>query len=236
MKGWGFLINLYGINISACTDDNINLLKRLISDERKSKMEKFLFKEDSIRCLLGEIIARYAISKDLNIKNEDISFKTDSFNKPYLPIADKSVLYNISHSGEWVVCIISDKPCGIDVELIKKADFGIAKRFFSQNEYESLMSQPEHYRTRYFFMLWTLKESYIKADGRGLSLPLDSFSINIGPDRICVSAKDTNNLLNCFFSQFEIDNSHIVSVCSKEDNIPDNICLVTVQDILNTLR
>ncbi len=236
MKGWGLLVNLYGIKVSACTDDNVNLLKRFISDERKSKMERFLFKEDSIRCLLGEIIARYAVSKDLNLKNENISFKTDSNNKPYLAIANQSVFYNISHSGDWVVCILSDKPCGIDVELLKQADIDIAKRFFSQNEYESLISQPAHYRTRYFFMLWTLKESYIKADGRGLSLPLNSFSFNIDSGRISLSTKDTNNLSDCFFSQFEIDDDHIVSVCSKEDCFPDKINLVTVQDILNTLR
>ncbi len=236
MKGWGLLVNLYGIKVSACTDDNINLLKRFISDERKAKMERFLFKDDSIRCLLGEIIARYAVSKDLNLKNENISFKTDSNNKPYLAIANQSVFYNISHSGDWVVCILSDKPCGIDVELIKQADIDIAKRFFSQNEYESLMSQPAHYRTKYFFMLWTLKESYIKADGRGLSLPLNSFSFYIDSGRISLSTNATNNLSDCYFSQFEIDDDHIVSVCSKEDCFPDKIDLVIVQDIINTLR
>ncbi|WP_024834659.1 4'-phosphopantetheinyl transferase family protein [Ruminiclostridium josui] len=229
------MIKLYGTKVSACTDNYIDLLKRLISDERKAKMERFLFKEDSIRCLLGEVIARYAICKNLNYKNEVISFKTDSNNKPYFPIASHSVFYNISHSGDWVVCILSDKPCGIDVELIKQTKFDIAKRFFSPSEYENLMSQPEHYRTKYFFMLWTLKESYIKADGRGLSIPLDSFSFNIDSGKISLSTKDTSNLSNYFFSQFEIDDNHIVSVCSEEDCLSDKICLVTVQDILNTL-
>ncbi|ACL75051.1 4'-phosphopantetheinyl transferase family protein [Ruminiclostridium cellulolyticum] len=234
MKGWGFLVNLYGIRVSACTDDDtIELLKKLISDERKAKMERFIFKEDSIRCLLGEVISRYAISKHLNCKNVDISFKADSFSKPYLDNTNGSVFFNISHSGNWVVCVLSSKPSGIDVEFIKQTDFGIAKRFFTREEYETLMNQPADYRSKYFFKLWTLKESYIKADGRGLSLPLDSFSIKIDSDLISLSTQ--NKLTNCFFRQFEIDAAHIVSVCSEEDSFPNEISYVSVQEILKSL-
>ncbi len=234
MKGWGFLVNLYGINISSCNDeDTLNLLKTLISDERKAKMERFVFKKDSIRCLLGEIIARYAVSKHLNCKNSEISFKIDSYNKPCLDKPNESVFFNISHSGDWVVCVISNKPCGIDIESIKDSDFGIAKRFFTQDEYESLMKQPADYRTKYFFMLWTLKESYIKTDGRGLSLPLDSFSFEFGAGQITLSTKNT--LTDCFFKQFDIDETHIMSVCSQGDCFPDEIIHISVDEILSIL-
>ena len=234
MKGWGFLVNLYGINFSSFTDEaKLNLLKTLISDERKAKMDRFVFKKDSIRCLLGEIIARYAISKHLNCKSSDISFKVDSFGKPCLDSPNDSVFFNISHSGDWVVCVLSSSPCGIDIEFIKETDFGIAKRFFTQEEYESLMSQPAHYRTKYFFMLWTLKESYIKTDGRGLSLPLDSFSFKLGSGQISLSTK--NMLTNCFFKQFIIDDAHVMSVCAQDSCFPDETTHISVDDILNTL-
>ncbi len=234
MKGWGFLVNLYGINVSSFTDEEtLNLLKPLISDERKAKMERFHFKKDSIRCLLGEIIARFAVSKRLNCKNSDISFKVDSFSKPCLDKPKDSIFFNISHSGDWVVCVLSDYPCGIDIEFIKETDFGIAKRFFTQDEYESLMRQPAHYRSKYFFMLWTLKESYIKTDGRGLSLPLDSFSFKLDSDKISLLTK--NALTNCFFKQFATDDNHIMSVCAQESCFPAEIIQVSIVDILNTL-
>lgn len=62
---------------------------------------------------------------------DQIVFQTEGNGKPvvrHIP----SFHFNLSHSGDWVVCAIDDAPVGIDIEEIKPIDLAIAKRFFQQ--------------------------------------------------------------------------------------------------------
>ena len=96
--------------------------------------------------------------------------------KPYLP--GETVHFNLSHAGEWVLCAVSNAPVGCDVELLRRWDMNVARRFFSAEETALLeAAQNDAARADLFFRLWTLKESYIKAVGEGLRLPLDSFTV-----------------------------------------------------------
>jgi len=58
------------------------------------------------------------------------------------------------------------------------------QKIFSKEEASDLFAKEDNEKTEYFFELWTLKESYIKADGRGLSLPLNSFFFRIENDNV----------------------------------------------------
>lgn len=162
------MLETYILNIDKdLSKDDFERLLGLVSEKKKERILRFHMFEDAQRSLLGDILARYAICKRLGVKNKDLSFGENEYGKPVL-IAPLRIHYNISHSGDWVVCAVDDNPVGIDVEVIKPIDFKIAERFFSRDEYLALMSQPEEIRLKYFYIVWTLKESYIKAEGKGL--------------------------------------------------------------------
>lgn len=74
---------------------------------------------------------------------------------------------------------------GVDVEEVRPTFGGeaIARRFFAPEEVATLLDLPEAARTLAFFHGWTRKEAYIKAQGLGLALPLDSFAVAIHPDQ-----------------------------------------------------
>jgi len=227
------MVNIYSIRIDSYIDSEIyDYLLQLVSEEKRAKIKKFKFLEDGLRCLLGNLLSRYAIIKRTGYKNNELKFSVTEYNKPILTEPDKSN-FNISHSGNWAVCAISDAPVGIDVELIKTIELEIAKRFFTNYEYTCLMKQSPADLLKFFYTLWTLKESYIKADGRGLSIPLDTFSIDVCNDQISLI---TNNELNsCYFRSFSLDERHIASVCSLTDDITDSIEEVTVNDLIQIL-
>ncbi|HLW65990.1 MAG TPA: 4'-phosphopantetheinyl transferase superfamily protein, partial [Gemmataceae bacterium] len=72
---------------------------------------------------------------------------------------------------------------GVDIEQIRP-DFAtdeIAKRFFSEREWQALRALPTVERTAAFFRCWTRKEAFIKAIGEGLSFPLDAFAVSLAP-------------------------------------------------------
>ncbi|GKX30040.1 4'-phosphopantetheinyl transferase [Vallitalea longa] len=223
------MVSIYGIKINDDIDKNIfNKLLCIVSSEKKNKILKFRSKKDAQRSLFGDLLARYVICNKLNIKNEQLEFDVNKYGKPNL-IRPEGYHYNISHSGDWVVCAFDNHPIGIDVEVIKPIDFNIAKKFYTEFEYTDLMNQKENNRLNYFYRLWTLKESYIKADGKGLSIPLNSFSFSINNQDIELMTENEFN--SCLFWQNEIDNKHIVSVCYLKGNI-DSIKIINQSNIL----
>ena len=96
--------------------------------------------------------------------------------KPYLP-GLPDVHFSLSHSGTRVLCALSDAELGCDVEGTCRCDPALARRFFHPDETAWLLSLPPREQDGAFLRLWTLKESYVKAVGLGLSLPLDAFRI-----------------------------------------------------------
>lgn len=81
--------------------------------------------------------------------------------------------FSLSHSGKYALCAVASSPLGADIEAPRKNSLKLAKRFFTQAEYESLSSaeNPDDE----FCRIWVIKESYIKATGQGLACPLNSF-------------------------------------------------------------
>lgn len=197
-----------------------------VSDEKKRKIQGYYRIEDAQRSLWGDILARYAISKSAAIENKQIVFGDNGYGKPVL-LGSSAIHFNISHSGSRVACAIDNRPVGIDVESIKPVDLKIAERFFSKDEYRELLEKDEEMRLTYFYMLWTLKESYIKADGKGLAIPLDSFTVSIRNDRVFIQTSDGSP--NYFFKQHKLEDTHMLSVCARHNEFGDIIYLDTHQ-------
>ena len=122
-------------------------------------------------------------------------FKTEKYGKAYIS-NHENIHFNLSHSEKMVLCAISDMEVGTDVEYIdRKIDLNIAKHYFYNGEYESIMkaeNKPDE-----FFKYWVLKESYMKYTGLGMNLKLDSFEIII-EDKIKLKNDNENLKFNLF--------------------------------------
>lgn len=191
-----------------------NILQ-IVSYGRREQSKNFIFEKDAKRSLVGELIIRYLVIKKLGIKNKKIFLKKNKYGKPYIGnFSDYS--FNISHSGDYVVCGWSKDEIGIDIEFVSEIDLDIAKRFFTKNEYKYLCNKDKSVQNRSFFDLWTLKESYIKYKGKGLSIPLDSFEFRIDSDDIKFYSKD---IYKPNFFKFDIDKDYKLALCMADTEI-----------------
>ncbi|MET7018859.1 4'-phosphopantetheinyl transferase family protein [Bacillus mycoides] len=223
------MIYKYAMKITKKIDiEAFQQLEKIISTDRRKKIKKYHFEEDKKRSIMAELLLRHSLKKDFGITREQVQFTKNSFGKPMLKNFEQ-IYFNLAHSGDWVVCGVSDVPIGIDVEIIKSIDLDIAKSFFTLDEYKDIVNQPKEKQIKYFYKLWTLKESYVKAEGKGLSIPLNSFSFCISPDTIQMYEGNQLSKKYCF-QVFNLDNFHIVAVCSKKLS-EETISIVSIEDI-----
>lgn len=189
-----------------------------ISADKRRKIAKFVRQEDQYRSLLGELLVRSTIVRHTGLTNDDIRFACNAYGKPALE-GDTDFSFNLSHSGRWVVLAWSASalPLGVDVEQIAPIDFRIAESFFTSREKAELFAREGAERLDYFYRLWTLKESYIKAIGKGLSMPLDRFTI--APTE--QGGWHSPEAPDYSFASFPLDADHLVAACAASDELPD---------------
>jgi 4'-phosphopantetheinyl transferase len=95
--------------------------------------------------------------------------------------------FNVSHTDGLVVCLVStEHEVGVDTELFSRAPklLTLAPHVFAPRELSDLAALPSGDQEQRAVILWTLKESYIKARGMGLALPLDGFAFCFEVDRV----------------------------------------------------
>ncbi|MNZ41675.1 4'-phosphopantetheinyl transferase sfp [compost metagenome] len=200
-----------------------------LPEEKQHRIGRFVHVEDKVRALGADILSRFLICSTLGITNSEISLVQNDYGKPLLKDINH-LHFNHSHSGCWVVSAISDQLIGIDVERIHELNLDIAKHCFSAQEFQDLDSLPDNQsKLEYFYDLWTLKESYIKAVGMGLSLPLSSFTIRKKGRSIQLTTSNTFN--RCSFKQYTADSSYKISICAQREQIQDELVLISEDEL-----
>lgn len=218
------MTEIYGLKISdSLTDEQIVKLRKIITAENNSRLDKFRFRADFLRTLYGELIIRYAVSKLSETAYDKITIRRDKFNKPYFP--DLPLHFNISHSEDYVICALSSNAIGVDIEKVTDIDIKIAENFFSDTEYRFLSGLDTFDRKHKFFEFWTAKESYVKFTGKGMYMPFDSFSVNL-----CNGLPEIYGRTNIYFRQYEIS-GYKCTACSDCKDFPDSIRYVSENDI-----
>lgn len=220
------MLDVYAVKLDKnISKKKIDILLASVSNEKSERISRFYRLEDALRTLLGDILARYMVCKKLSIKNSEIKFRVNKYGKPYIANFDHTH-FNISHSGDWIVGCCGTSSMGIDIERIEAIDLNIAKQFFSAKEYNTLKLQLPLKKECFFYELWTLKESYIKAIGHGLSIPLDSFTINFDENRI-----ENLNSNTHFFKQYDIDKTYKMALCATDHKFPDSVKVISTHQL-----
>jgi len=157
----------------------------LLSQDEKIRSGRFKFDRDKECYVISRGILRLLLSTYLKLSPEDLVFGYTDFGKPFLS-NDSAIKFNISHSGNMAVFAFArNQEVGVDIEQIKDnfEVLELAHNFFSKNEIEVLENQSKEDLPRAFFRCWTRKESFIKAEGSGLSFPLDQFAVSLENDQ-----------------------------------------------------
>ena len=202
-----------------------------VSPERREKVLRYRFLKDRVLSLGAELLLRKAL-RECGIEIPEIRYGFGTDGKPFLKGVE-GFNFNISHSEDLVMVALSGNETGCDIEKITEIDLEIAKKFFFRKEYENIAALPaSEKRNGLFFRYWTLKESFMKATGLGMRLPLDSFQILIGNDgktgvRQSVDTKNYN------FTEIDAVPGYKCAVCTAGNAAETDVKIVDFREILN---
>jgi len=199
--------------------DEFDMLLSLVSPEKQERIKNFHFFRDARNCLLGDVLSRVEICRATGLSNKQLEFSVNCFGKPFL-VSRPNVHFNISHAGDYIACVVADKPVGIDIEIIKPIDLKIAERFFTSDEFAYIMVGD---KTLCFYEIWTKKESYIKWAGKGLHKHLTSFS-----------AFDACEYNPKFYRKIVQNNEAICYACSLKKE-PPSIRLIDIVSLMQCI-
>ena len=206
-------------------------LLKLLPKETCKKVNAFARSNDSQRSILGELLARHLLHKATGEPLPDEAFTTGDKGKPAHD-GFRGIHFNITHSGEWVAVALSSGSVGVDVEKMRKIPEGVARRFFSEAENQWLDSaQTETERKDIFFTLWTLKESFLKAIGTGLTKSLSSFTIlKKGNNQFELEQDEETRRFKLY--NFVFAEGYKLSVCAEDSDFVQKVNFIEIKDLI----
>lgn len=191
-----------------------------VSPERALQISRYRDMKDKLRSYWAEMLLRQAV-QDRGLSMEQLRFASEQFGKPILVNMHTNQKiaydYNLSHSGDHVVCAISESRVGVDIQEYRGYKPTLVKRCCSPKEQEYLFHLNKKEQNSEFYRLWTLKESYMKSTGEGLRVPLDH--IEFTDDDPVKVIRQGISMERCCATTIHLADGYSMSVCLMEEQI-----------------
>jgi len=232
-------IHLWTVELERYTNvDSQQTCAAMLSEDERIRSQRFCFEQHRQRFITTRGVIRSILSRYCNEFNPiEWRFEFGSQGKPSIefPKLPKPLYFNISHSKNRIAAAVSRHPnIGVDIESVspKREFVKIAQRFFSTPEVEAMLCLTPARQLSRFYDLWTLKESYLKASGSGLIIPLRQFSFSF-PQNEKVDITFDNKLNekpdDWNFWQFDDGENYRLALALKPNEHQDNYKIIATE-------
>jgi 4'-phosphopantetheinyl transferase len=202
--------------------------QRLLSPAERARHRRFRVAGARHQYLVAHALVRTTLSRYADVEPRAWVFGTNAHGRPHIAApAGLSLNFNLSHTDGLVACAVTrGREVGIDVENTTRrgATVKIADRYFAPAEVAALHRLPAALQRPRFFAYWTLKESYIKARGMGLSLPLAQFAFELvesGPIRIAFDPRLNDDRASWQFALLQPTEHHVMALSVRRGGDPE---------------
>ena len=201
----------------------------LMSSDEQAQHVRFVFERHRHQYLVTRGFVRTLLSSYADVPPAEWRFEKNAYGRPEIehPKQVPPLRFNLSHTSGMIVCAVAlDREIGVDVEDNAHRSFSLdlARHYFAKSEVDHLEAAAEDQKRRVFFDFWTLKEAYIKARGRGLSIPLEKFAFHLArndPLRISIDADLEDDAASWQFGQFRPSERHTISLAIRRVDEPE---------------
>lgn len=204
---------LYAFIDKHCHEPLLDKYLNSFPENFKRKILRYRRWQDTQLSLLGRVLLTYGLKNYYQVSEFEIDLS--HVNKPYLK--EQNIYFNITHSEKLVICIIADFPVGIDAEFIhEKINYMDFQSQMTVREFNEIHHADN--KIKCLLKYWTKKEAIIKADGRGLQIPLQSFEF---VNNECLVQDKT-----FFVKEIFIHDNYLVHIASVDIDILEKISVI----------
>ena len=151
-----------------------------LPESEQIRIKRFKFPIDAKLCLYGKVLLMKGLSR---MGISELCLDEMVFTKFGRPYFNRDLDFNISHSGNCIMVAITDNGrLGVDIEQLRELDISCFQDYFNREEWSKISTAQNRFKR--FFETWTQKEALVKADGRGLSFPLQEVFIENNKGKI----------------------------------------------------
>lgn len=194
--------------------------------------ERFSFRCQLERFVSGRAALRMILGRYLCVKPEQVDIGYGSFGKPH--VLQGNIFFNISHSGGIIaLAVAKHTEVGIDVERVRRLD-GRANpnRFFSGTERKAFQAAHRCFRSKEFFKIWTRKEAYLKAVGRGIGAPLKKIDVSTEAGHPFRVIDPCRQRFDWFVYDISVGKGYVGALATKGNDNQLRQRLFDIQDII----
>lgn len=227
---------------------NTDKLKSLLTKTELEKVNRYRHSKSQHTALITRAFIRSVLSQYSNTVAQEWLFEITTLGKPELKNPPLPLRFNLSHNNELIICAVClEHNIGCDIEnLSRKISVeAIAKRYFSDCEYQVIKNSDKSIQNSTFFEYWTLKEAFVKATGLGISQGLDRFSFTIGEK----TRSNMNNNISIQFAEncsekhpqewfnylIYPDNKHCIGLSVEDKNRANTAFIIRLFDNTKSL-
>ncbi|OMF91673.1 4'-phosphopantetheinyl transferase superfamily protein [Paenibacillus sp. FSL R7-0337] len=227
------MVKVFAVQITQFPYKYLDSILSYLPEGRRQKHLEFRFLQDKLRGVTGDMLMRMVLSSMMDRPIEDISIAVNCFGKPVLLGNKQGLGFNISHSGDWVVLATGpSSQIGVDVERIDEVHLDLALRFFREDEYRSILKvEMGEHRLLQFFRIWTAKESYIKAIGKGMTIPLESFSTVEGDE---MASEKWIFGKKWYFKSYLLEVGYSLTICSDINCFSEQVAIIDIGSLIHS--
>lgn len=215
---------------------------KILDESERERQSRFRFSRDRLRYLVARALVRTVLSRYFPaVAPPEWIFSTNEYGRPSVANSSaisSSINFNLSHTcGLIALAVARKREVGIDVENVRTRTVSIdmANRFLAPEEVTALAQVPGELQRDRIFEYWTLKESYIKARGMGLSVPLEKLSFTYPDDRhvrIAIHADLMDDPQRWALWQFRPTPEYLLAVCAER--LPQRVSRFVVRRVVPT--
>lgn len=226
-------LTLYLLNIPKPDSIILSNIIPKLPYQLQNKISRYRHIHDQWRLILSDLLTRKILSQETHVAPGFVELEIDPHGKPFLKGMERE--FNLAHANDYIFFVTDNTPVGVDIEYILPLDDldNLVRACFSEREIQAYMTNNKEQRLEFFYEIWTLKESYIKALGKGVSHSLQSFSINISEQKISLEASDTQN--DWYFKRYDLIDQYKAAVCASHCHFPERPQIISASEVLELL-
>jgi len=213
-------LSIWWFDLSQVAETQWPALIARLGDVERARAQRFHFDHDRFSYVAAHALGRGLLAAWTGIAASAWDFTVDDFGKPEVaaPAWPRRLRLNLSHTRGLAAAVLTeDCDVGVDVEWLDRrpVEDGLAQRFFAAAECAQLAAMAPQARHHGFLDFWTLKEAYVKAIGKGLAQPLDSFAFTLDPLSIAFDDALSDDPCRWWFHRLRPTPSHILAVALR---------------------